>query len=142
MTDGTDPSVDQTAQLHAGVPFSGYLGVEGVTGDADELRARLAWDERRCTDAGTVHGGALLGLADVLGGLVASLNLPAEAAGTTTIESKSNFLRPVREGFVEAVSKPLHRGRTTIVVDTELFDPEGRLVARVTQTQAVLYPRS
>jgi 1,4-dihydroxy-2-naphthoyl-CoA hydrolase len=142
VSDTTSPqATDRTAQVHAGMPFSAYLGVESVTGDADEIRARLAWDEGRCTDAGTLHGGALMGLADVLGGIVAFLNLPADAVGTTTIESKTNFFRAVREGHVEAVSKPLHRGRTTIVVDTELFDPDGRLVGRVTQTQAVLYPR-
>jgi 1,4-dihydroxy-2-naphthoyl-CoA hydrolase len=138
---GATSAIDQTEQVRAGMPFAAYLGVESVSGTATEMRARLAWDERRCTNAGTLHGGALMGIADVLGGIVAFLNLPEGAAGTTTIESKTNFLRPVRSGFVEAVSRPLHCGRTTVVVDTELFDPEARLVARVTQTQAVLYRR-
>jgi len=65
------------------------------------------------------------------------LHVP-EGASTTTVESKTNFLRGVREGHVEAVARPLHVGRSFIVVDTELVDPTGRLVARVTQTQAVL----
>ena len=60
------------------------------------------------------------------------------SGGTATIESKTNFLRPVRDGHVEAVARPLHVGRTVIVVDTELRDAAGRLVARTTQTQAVL----
>ena len=85
-----------------------------------------------------LHGGALMGLADSAGGLLAFLNLPPEAKGTATIESKTNFLGPIRSGYVNGVSKALHKGRRTIVVDTELFDDAGKLIARVTQTQAVL----
>jgi 1,4-dihydroxy-2-naphthoyl-CoA hydrolase len=66
------------------------------------------------------------------------LNLPEGSTGTSTIESKTNFLGPVRAGHVEAIAKPLHRGRTVIVVDTELRDDLGTLVARVTQSQVVL----
>jgi uncharacterized protein (TIGR00369 family) len=77
-------------------------------------------------------------LADSAGALCAFLNLPEGSAGTTTIESKTNFLRAVHEGHVEAIARPLHAGRTTIVVDTELRDAAGRLVARTTQTQAVI----
>jgi uncharacterized protein (TIGR00369 family) len=68
------------------------------------------------------------------------LNLP-EGAWTSTIESKTNFFRAVRDGHVEATARPLHVGRTTIVVQTDLFDAEGRRVAQTTQTQAVLLPR-
>jgi uncharacterized protein (TIGR00369 family) len=81
-----------------------------------------------------------MALADTTGGACAFLNLPEGASGTTTIESKTNFLRAVREGYAEAVSKPLHAGRTIIVVDTEVFDASGRLVSRTTQSQAVLRP--
>ena len=66
------------------------------------------------------------------------MNLPEDANGTATIESKTNFFAAVRSGQVHAVARPLHTGRRTIVVDTELFDDDGKLVARVTQTQAVL----
>jgi len=72
------------------------------------------------------------------GGFLAFLNLPDGAKGTATIESKTNFLGPVREGYVHGVTRALHTGKRTIVVDTELFDDAGKLVARVTQTQAVL----
>jgi len=75
--------------------------------------------------------------ADSIGAYCAALNLPA-GAGTATIESKTNFFRAVREGFVEAISTPLHVGRTTIVVQTDLLDAQGKRVARVTQTQAVI----
>jgi uncharacterized protein (TIGR00369 family) len=132
--------MDQTKAMHQAMPFTGLIGMEKVASDKNEVRARIAWDASRCTTAGVLHGGLLMALADSVGAMVAFLNLPPGAVGTTTIESKTNFLRAVREGFVEAVAKPLHVGRTTIVVDTELRDPEGKLVARVTQTQAVLQP--
>ena len=72
------------------------------------------------------------------GGACAYLNLPPGAAGTTTVESKTNFLRAVREGYIEAVTRPLHKGRTLIVVETEIRDAQQRLAAKVTQSQLVL----
>ena len=125
-------------QLRAAMPFGGFLGLEVDAASAEEVRGRLAWNEELCTTGGILHGGALMGLADSTGGFCAFLNLPDGAAGTATIESKTSFFAPVREGWVEAVSRPLHVGRTTIVVDTDLFDAAGRRVARVTQTQAIL----
>jgi 1,4-dihydroxy-2-naphthoyl-CoA hydrolase len=84
-----------------------------------------------------LHGGALITLADTLGALCAYLNLPP-GARTSTIESKTNFFRAVRDGHIESVSRPLHMGRSAIVVQTDLFDAEGRHVAQTTQTQAVI----
>ena len=125
------------AALQSAMPFTNLIGVELVAAAPEEVRGRLAWDESRCTTGGVLHGGALMGLADSLGGVCAFLNLP-EGAGTTTLESKTNFLRAVTEGEVEAVCRPLHVGRRFIVLDTDLFDSRGKRVARVTQTQAVL----
>jgi 1,4-dihydroxy-2-naphthoyl-CoA hydrolase len=122
----------------AAMPFAGLLGIEVVSSAPEEVRARLAWDESRCTAGGILHGGALMGLADSTGGLCAFLNLPDGATGTATIESKSNFFRPVSAGYVEATARVLHQGRSTIVVETELRDADGRLAAKVTQTQVVL----
>jgi 1,4-dihydroxy-2-naphthoyl-CoA hydrolase len=130
--------VEQTAQLNAAMPFGETLGLEIVSADTDEVCARLAWDERLCTAGGIVHGGALMSLADAAGAYLAFLNLPDGASGTATIESKTNFFRAVREGHVHARSRLLHRGRTTIVVETDLFDDAEKHLARVTQTQAVL----
>ena len=127
-----------TAQARAAMPFAETLGLELVAAAADEVRARLAWAERLCTAGAILHGGALMSLADAAGAYCAFLNLPEGAGGTATIESKTNFFRAVREGHVEATSRPLHVGRTTIVVETDLHDAAGRHVARVTQTQAVL----
>jgi uncharacterized protein (TIGR00369 family) len=127
-----------TAQVAAAAPFTTRLGMEFVSAAPDEVRAQLAWSDDLCTAGGALHGGALMGLADNVGGFCAFLNLPEGAAGTATIESKTNFFAAVRGGHVHAVSRPLHVGKRTIVVDTELHDDAGKLVARVTQTQAVL----
>lgn len=127
-----------TESVNATAPFGGLLGIEWVSAGPDEVTARLAWAESRCTAGGVLHGGALMGLADSAGGLLAFLNLPEDATGTATIESKTNFFGAVREGGVEAVSRPLHRGRTTIVVQTDLSDDAGRRIALTIQTQAVI----
>ena len=119
------------------MPFASLIGAELVSATPEEVRGRMGWAPERCTTGGVLHGGALMALADSTGAYCAVLNLPA-GAGTATIESKTNFFRAVREGFVEAVSTPLNVGRTTIVVQTDLLDSQGRRVARVTQTQAVL----
>jgi uncharacterized protein (TIGR00369 family) len=130
----------ETDFLQETMPLAGTLGIRTIVSTPAEVRARLDWSEKLCTSGGVLHGGALMALADTTGGACAFLNLPEGASGTTTIESKTNFLRAVREGYAEAVSKPLHAGRTIIVVDTEVFDASGRLVSRTTQSQAVLRP--
>ena len=121
------------------IPFAGVLGVEVDEATKDEVRGRMKWRPELCTSVEVMHGGALMAFADTLGALCASLHLP-EGAFTTTIESKTNFFRAVREGEVHATTKALHAGRTTIVVQTDLRDDRGKLVAQTTQTQAVLRP--
>ena len=118
-------------------PFAGLLGLQLQAAGPDEVRGTLAWAEERCTAGGILHGGALMGFADTLGAVCAFLNLP-EGATTATIESKTNFFRAVRAGTVTGVTRPLHVGRSFIVVQTDLTDDGGRPVAQVTQTQAVL----
>jgi uncharacterized protein (TIGR00369 family) len=134
----TGPDATLTATARASMPFAEVLGFEVLAASPEEVRARIGWDERLCTAGGVLHGGALMSLADAAGGLCAFLNLPEGSTGTATIESKTNFFRAVRDGHVVAASRPLHRGRTTIVVETDLHDADGKHVARVTQTQAVL----
>ena len=119
------------------MPFATALGIEIDAAAADEVRGRLAWTPERCTAGGVMHGGALMTLADSLGGICAFLNLP-DGASTTTISSTTSFMRAVREGEVAGVARPLHAGRTIIVVQTDLHDAGGRRVAQVTQAQAVL----
>jgi uncharacterized protein (TIGR00369 family) len=125
---------DQIVDL---MPFARALGVEIDTAGPDEVTGRLAWAPERCTSGGVMHGGALMALADTLGAACAFLNLP-EGASTTTLESKTNFFRGVREGEARGVARPLHTGRRFIVVQTDLYDGTGRRAAQVTQTQAVL----
>ena len=134
----TDKLTDLTAQMHAVMPFTAVLGATALHARPDEVALRLDWDATRCTSGGLLHGGALMALADAAGGWCAFLALPDEGTGTATTSSTTHFLRPVTGGHVEAVSRPLHVGRTVIVVDTELRDAAGRLAARTTQAQAVL----
>lgn len=92
-----------------------------------------------CTLHHTVHGGAVMALADSVGAAATVINLPDDAKGTTTIESKTNFIGGAKEGTViTAIATPVHRGRRTQVWQTRIETAEGRLVAVVTQTQLVL----
>jgi uncharacterized protein (TIGR00369 family) len=91
-----------------------------------------------CTSGQRVHGGALMALADTLGGVGAFLNLGA-ASGTTTIESKTNFLGAASAGAtLVATATPIHRGRRTQVWQTQIATEDGRPIALVTQTQLML----
>lgn len=121
------------------IPFARLLGIELLDAAPELVRARLEWSPERCTAAGVMHGGALMGLADNCGGVCAFLNLPEGARGTATIESKTNFLRAVRGGSVTASTRPLHAGRTMMVLETELVRDDGKLAAKVTQTQVFHY---
>jgi 1,4-dihydroxy-2-naphthoyl-CoA hydrolase len=127
-----------TEALNQAMPLGRRLGIELVSASPEEVVLRLAWAEDLCTAGGVLHGGATMALADSGGGLCAFLNLPEGATNTATIESKTNFFGAVRDGHITATSRPLHKGRTTIVVETDVHDANGRHVARVTQTQAVL----
>nr|WP_307795816.1 PaaI family thioesterase [Amycolatopsis sp. 195334CR] len=120
------------------IPFAERLGIDITEASADRVRGRVDWAPDLTTTGGSLHGGLLMALADTTGAVCAFLNLPEGAQGTTTIESKTNFLRGVREGHVTASSQALHAGRRVIVVETELRDAAEKLIAKVTQTQAVL----
>lgn len=119
------------------MPFAAKLGIELDAATPELVSGRLPWAEDLCTTGGILHGGALMALADSLGGVCAFLNLPA-GAGTATISSSTSMLRPVRQGVVTGEARPLHVGRTVIAVQTSLVDSDQRLVAQVTQAQAVL----
>ena len=125
-----------TEVVNAQMPLGATLGMR-MFGSPDEVDATLEWSPGLCTAAGVLHGGVLMALADSAGGVCAFLNLPPGAT-TATIESKTNFLGAIREGTVKAQAQPLHVGKSTIVIETDLFDASGHRVARTTQTQAVL----
>ncbi|MFL5838965.1 MAG: PaaI family thioesterase [Thermoleophilaceae bacterium] len=128
--------LDQLLEL---MPFAKQLGIDLERADPEEVRGSLAWRPELCTAGDAMHGGVLMSLADSLGGICAFLNLPP-GAGTATISSTTSFLRAVRQGSVTATARPLHVGRTVVVVQTELRDQDDRLVAQVTQSQGVLQP--
>jgi uncharacterized protein (TIGR00369 family) len=136
--------VDRTATeaVRALMPLAETLGIRTDVYSADEVVMALDWAPTLCTAAGVLHGGVIMALADSAGGACAVLNLPKDASGTATIESKTNFLGAVRGGPVTATATPLHRGGTTIVVETAVRDAAGKLVAKVTQTQLVLRARA
>jgi uncharacterized protein (TIGR00369 family) len=118
--------------------FPGTLGIRFLETEKERVRASLRVEERLCTTPGVLHGGAVMAFADTLGAVATFLNLPA-GASTTTIESKTNFLAAGRSGTtLLGDCTPLHRGRRTMVWQTRVLAPEGRTIALVTQTQAVL----
>jgi 1,4-dihydroxy-2-naphthoyl-CoA hydrolase len=141
MSDAADVADAATARIHELMPLCRTLGITAGRLGPSAVTLSIGWAEALCTGGGLLHGGVIMALADSAAGACAYLNLPATAAGTSTIESKTNFLGAVTAGTVTATATPLHVGRSTIVVETELRDDSGRLVAKVTQTQAVLAPR-
>jgi uncharacterized protein (TIGR00369 family) len=119
------------------MPFAVAAGVELDSAAPEEVRGQLPWAPDRCTAGGLLHGGAIMTLADTVGAVCAYLNLPAGAA-TATVASSTSLVRGVRGGAAHAVGRPRHVGRSFILVAVEVTDDEGRLVAEVSQTQAVL----
>jgi 1,4-dihydroxy-2-naphthoyl-CoA hydrolase len=134
----TDPTAQQISDL---MPFAKLVGIELLEVGPDLVRGRLEWTPERCTTAGLMHGGAMLALADSCGGVCAFLKPVRGRDGTATIESKTNFMRGVSAGALTAITRPLYTGRTMIVVESELAREDGKLAAKVTQTQVFHYPR-
>jgi uncharacterized protein (TIGR00369 family) len=117
------------------------MGVKVISRGGERSEAELVNREDLCNRRDVMHGGAIMALADIMGGMTASAALPPGHA-TATIERKTNFLAPIPKGdTVHAVCTPLHSGRTTIVLQTQITRSDGRLAAMVTQTQIVL-PKS
>jgi 1,4-dihydroxy-2-naphthoyl-CoA hydrolase len=123
--------------LLASMPFAVHTGVALTAAGPEETVGTLDWDDHRTTAGAAMHGGAVMTLADSVGAVCAFLNLPPDAM-TSTTSSNAVFTRGVRGGTVTATARPLHVGRSTIAVSVEVRDDEGRLVAQVTQSQAVL----
>ena len=119
-------------------PMMQLLGVELVCVELDRIVAQMEARATMGNGTGILHGGAYMTFADFLGALGTVVNLP-KGTSTTTIESKTNFFAPAKLGsLVRGESTPLHRGRRTMVWQTRLTNPEGRMLALVTQTQMVL----
>jgi 1,4-dihydroxy-2-naphthoyl-CoA hydrolase len=135
-------SSDQSAALQQRIQpfFPGVLGIRLTSAEPDRVTAELTVRDELCTVPGICHGGVLMAFADTLGAVGTVLNLSPDA-GTTTLESKTNFFAPALAGTtITAECIPLHRGRRTQTWQTAIRDPGGRLLALVTQTQMVLTP--
>jgi 1,4-dihydroxy-2-naphthoyl-CoA hydrolase len=117
--------------------LSGILGIRYVEANPERIVAELTIRDDLRTVGGALHGGTLMALADTVGATAAFVNLPP-GASTTTLESKTNFFAAGRDGTVRAEATPLHRGRTTMVWQTRVTDPSGRLLSLTIQTQMVL----
>jgi 1,4-dihydroxy-2-naphthoyl-CoA hydrolase len=113
------------------------LGIRFLEASRDRVIAHLAIRDELRTEGGVLHGGTLMALADTVGAVATVLNLPP-GAGTTTIESKTNFFAAGRTGVVRAEATPLHRGKRTMVWQTRVTDEGGRLLSLTIQTQMVL----
>src|SRR3954462_7649882 len=121
------------------MPFAELKGVTFTQADRDRVVARMLVRPELCTLGHVLHGGAIMALADSVGAAATVINLPEDAKGTTTLESKTNFIGGAKEGTtVIATATPVHRGRRTQVWTTRLETEDGKLVAVVTQTQLVL----
>src|SRR3954465_4443728 len=121
------------------MPLAELMGVTLTEAEKERGGARRRVRPDFCTPGHTIHGGALMAFADSVGAAATVINLPEDAKGTTTIESKTNFIGGAREGsMVPATAPPIHRGRRTQVWQTRLETEDGKLVAIVTQTQMVL----
>jgi uncharacterized protein (TIGR00369 family) len=133
-------ALDQLKALK--LPFADLLGIEFVVADKERVVAELTVREELCTRPAVMHGGAIMAFADTLGAAGTILNLP-EGAGTTTLESKTNFIAGASLGArLIGEATPVHRGRRTQVWTTRVATAEGRLIAVVTQTQMVLEART
>ena len=127
-------------KLHAmKMPFAELKGVQFVEAEKDRVVAKMTIRPDLCTLGNIAHGGAIMALADSVGAAATVINLPEDAKGTTTLESKTNFIGGAKEGAtLIATATPVHRGRRTQVWTTRLETEDGKLVAIVTQTQMVL----
>jgi 1,4-dihydroxy-2-naphthoyl-CoA hydrolase len=124
------------------MPFAKLMGVTIIEARADSVIAELFVREDLCTSNSILHGGAVMAFADSVGAVATFLNLPP-GANTTTIESKTNFVAALRAGeTARAECSPVHIGRTTMVWQTRILRPNGKLCAIVTQTQMILHPQS
>lgn len=128
-----------TELAHTQMPLTALLDLEIQSGRPDGVVATGSWKPEHCTANGLIHGGYLMAQADSVGAVCAFLNL-AEGATTSTIESKTNFFRPVTSGTITFSATPVHVGRSLIVVQTDATREDGALASRTTQTQAVIKP--
>lgn len=128
-----------TANLADSMPFSRLMGVEIISASKDEIKGEIQVRDDLCTTGSIMHGGAIMAFADALGAVGAFISLPETAKGTTTIESKTNFLGAAPQGRkLVGITTPIKTGSRLSVWQTDMRLEDGRQVAIVTQTQLVL----
>ena len=128
--------IQTLTELHRGT-LAEWLDIRFIEANLDHVVAEISCRETLTTVGGSLHGGILMALADIVGAAATMLNLPPDAS-TTTIESKTNFIAAGRNGTVRAEATPLHRGKRTMVWQTRVTDEAGRLLSLTIQTQMVL----
>ncbi len=139
FTDADDP-IKLVADAQP--PFFHVLGGKIVEASRDRVVAEVPVRGELANRNGSIHGGAVMAIADNLGGTATFINMP-DGAGTTTIESKTNFFAAIPVGdLLRAECTPLHRGRTTMVWQTRITRSDGRLAALVTQTQLIMHKQA
>ena len=131
-------NADMTAMVRDQMPFAAFLDLKFAENSKDLVVGIAEWTPEKTTAGGVIHGGYLMGCVDAVGAVLAFMNLPEGASGTTTIESKTNFFRAVRSGALQFRATPVHIGKTTSVIQTDTLDERGNLICRTTQTQLVL----
>lgn len=120
--------------------FARYIGMKITRDTPDLVEATLEAREELSNRGGFLHGGAIMTVADTLGGFATMRNLP-KGYRTLTLESKTNFLAPIPVGDIaRGECTPIHRGKTTMIWQTKIFRKDGKLAALVTQTQMVIPP--
>ena len=118
------------------LPFAQLLGIEFISAEGDSLVARMLIRPELCTIGGIAHGGAIMSFADTLAAAAAFISLPVDAKGTTTVESKTNFVAPARVGsIVIGRATLIHRGKKTQIWQTLVATEDEKLVALIVQTQ-------
>lgn len=123
------------------MPFAKLMGVQITEASADRVMGTLPVRPELCTAGGILHGGAIMAFADSLGAVGAFMSLPEGAVGTTTLESKTNFLGGAKAGStVRGEATPVHRGKRTSVWQTRITNEDDKAVALVIQTQMALFP--
>lgn len=118
-------------------PIAVLIGFRPVSFGGGEAAFEMRADSRHHNPMGTVHGGILCDLADAaMGYAFASTLGPGESF--TTLELKINFLRPVFDEKLSARAKVTHRGKTVGLVECDVTNGDGKLVARASSTCSVL----
>ena len=117
--------------------MDGTLGVEVLEVSDDVIRGRMPVEDRIRQAYGIVHGGAMSAIAESLTSVGTARGVIAEGKIAMGQEINASFMRPIRDGHVNAVARVRRRGRTAWNWEVEITDDGGRLCALLRATIAV-----